>query len=118
MSTSVSHAVHRDDEGSKIGMWLFIFTEILLFGGLFIVYSVYRYLNPVAFKLAAEELSVFIGTLNTSILLISSMTVAMAILAIQKGNARRTIFLLEMSIMPKSGKMPQPRFISGIGITS
>ena len=99
MSTHATHLEHRDDEGSKIGMWLFIFTEILLFGGLFIVYSVYRYINPLAFKLAAEELSVGIGTLNTGILLISSMTVAMSITAIQKGNTRRTIFLLEMSML-------------------
>ena len=47
---------HYDPEASKIGMWLFIFTELLLFGGLFIIYSVYRYLNPEAFHLAAEEL--------------------------------------------------------------
>jgi len=98
MSTD-AHLIHRDDEGSKIGMWLFIFTEILLFGGLFIVYSVYRFQNPLAFHLAHEELSVGIGTLNTVILLISSMTVAMSISAIQFGNTRRTVFLLEMSLL-------------------
>ncbi len=37
--------VHRDDEGSKLGIWLFIFTELLFFGGLFITYSVYRHAN-------------------------------------------------------------------------
>jgi cytochrome c oxidase subunit III len=99
MSTSAAHSIHRDDEGAKIGMWLFIFTEILLFGGLFIVYSVYRYQNPVAFQLAADQLDVGIGTLNTVILLISSMTVAMSVTAIQKGNARSTILLLEISIL-------------------
>ena len=76
--------IHRDDETSKTGMWLFLFTEMLLFGGLFIVYSVYRYINPVAFHLAAGELSVFIGTLNTIILLISSTTIAMSITATQE----------------------------------
>ena len=59
---------HRDDAASKIGMWLFLFTEMLLFAGLFIVYSVYRYKNPVAFHLAAEELDVTIGAINTVIL--------------------------------------------------
>ena len=44
--------MHRDDEASKFGMWLFIFTEILLFGGLFVVYSMYRYIHPEPFKLA------------------------------------------------------------------
>lgn len=90
---------HRDDTASKIGMWLFIFTEMLLFAGLFIVYSVYRYRNPVAFHLAAEELSTFFGTLNTVILLISSMTVAMSLTAIRKGDNKHTMLLLGITIL-------------------
>lgn len=86
--------IHRDDEASKIGMWLFIFTEMLLFGGLFIVYSIYRYLHPVAFGLAAEELDVTIGTVNTVILLVSSMTIAMSLTAMQKGNKKLTLMFL------------------------
>ena len=77
-------AIHRDDEASKTGMWLFLFTEMLLFGGLFIVYSIYRFRNAEAFHFAAEELSVFIGTVNTIILLISSSTIAMSITALRK----------------------------------
>jgi cytochrome c oxidase subunit 3 len=98
MSTELV-AVHRDDEGSKIGMWLFIFTELLLFGGLFIVYSVFRYKNPIAFHFAAEQLDVSIGTLNTIILLISSMTVAMSISAVQLGEKRKAINLLTVTII-------------------
>jgi len=94
-----SPLVHRDDFGSKIGMWLFIFTEILLFGGLFLVYAVYRFKNPVAFHLAAEELSVRIGTINTVILLISSMTVAMSISAVQLEQKNRAILLLTITIV-------------------
>ncbi len=90
--------MHRDDEGSKIGMWLFIFTEILLFGGLFVVYSVYRYLHPDAFKLAAEELDWVIGTVNTVILLVSSMTIAMSISAIQKNNKKFALQLLYATV--------------------
>ena len=91
-------AVHRDDFGSKIGMWIFIFTEILLFGGLFITYSVYRYRNPEAFHLGAKELDVFVGTLNTLVLLISSMTVAMAISAIQLGDKKKCFYLIITTI--------------------
>jgi cytochrome c oxidase subunit 3 len=91
-------AVHRDDFGSKIGMWLFIFTELLLFGGLFLVYSIYRYNNPVAFHLAAKELNVTLGTLNTVILLVSSMTVAMSISAVQLGQKGRAIAFLSTTI--------------------
>jgi cytochrome c oxidase subunit 3 len=95
----MSATEHRDDEGSKIGMWLFIFTELLLFGGLFIVYSVFRYKNPVAFHLAAEELDVTIGTINTVILLVSSMTVAMSVTAVQLGEKKRAIGLLAITII-------------------
>ncbi len=89
--------LHRDDTASKLGMWLFIFTELLLFGGLFIVYSVFRYKNSQAFHLAAEELDTFIGTVNTVILLISSMTIAMSVTAIQKKNKKLTLILLTIT---------------------
>jgi len=79
-------------------MWLFLFTEMLLFGGLFVVYSVYRFRNNIAFHLAAEELSVFIGTINTIILLISSATIAMSITAIQKKNKKFALLLIGITI--------------------
>ncbi len=90
---------HRDDAASKIGMWLFLFTEMLLFAGLFIVYSVYRYKNPVAFHLAAEELDVTIGAINTVILLISSMTIAMSITAIQKNMKKLALILMGITML-------------------
>ena len=90
---------HHDNQTSKTGMWLFLFTEMLLFGGLFIVYSVYRYRNAVAFHMAARELSVFIGTINTIILLTSSTTIAMSITAIQKKNKKLTLLLLGITIL-------------------
>ena len=94
-----THQEHRDDIGSKLGMWLFIFTELLLFGGLFIVYAVYRYLNPTAFHLASQELDVTIGTVNTVILLISSATIAMSISAIQKKDRRMSLILVGTTIV-------------------
>jgi len=97
MSTTIQ--THRDDLASKTGMWLFLFTEMLLFGGLFVVYSVYRYRNPVAFHLAAKELSVFIGTVNTIILLVSSTTIAMSITAIQLKNKKLSLLLLGVTVV-------------------
>lgn len=99
MSQVIQHDKHYDREGSKIAMWLFIFTELLLFGGLFIIYSVYRFLNPDAFQLAGEELNVTIGTLNTVILLVSSMTIAMSTTALQKGHKATAIVLIEITFM-------------------
>jgi cytochrome c oxidase subunit 3 len=90
---------HRDDLASKTGMWLFLFTELLLFGGLFIVYSVYRYRNPIAFHQAAHELSVVIGTVNTIILLISSTTIAMSITALQTKNKKLCLLLMFLTVL-------------------
>jgi cytochrome c oxidase subunit III len=90
--------IHRDDEASKTGMWLFLFTEMLLFAGLFVVYTVYRYRNATAFHLAANELSVAVGTVNTILLLISSATIAMSITAIQKKSKKLAIALLFITL--------------------
>lgn len=98
----IDHTAHPDmydPESSKIGMWLFIFTELLLFGGLFIVYSVYRYMNPDAFHLAAEELNTTIGAINTVILLVSSMTIAMATSALQKGEKNVANLLVGLTFL-------------------
>lgn len=97
--TIIHHDSHYDPEASKIGMWLFIFTELLLFGGLFIIYSVYRFMNPEAFHLAAEELDTTIGAINTIILLVSSMTIAMATSAIQNKNIKLTQTLLGITVV-------------------
>jgi cytochrome c oxidase subunit 3 len=96
---SIISETHRDDLTAKTGMWFFLFTEMLLFGGLFIVYSVYRFRNPVAFHLAAEDLSVTIGTVNTIILLISSTTIAMSISAIQKENRKLALLFLGITLL-------------------
>ena len=90
---------HYDQEASKLGMWLFIFTELLLFGGLFIVYSIYRFLNPEAFRMAGQELNQTIGAINTLVLLVSSMTIAMSTSALQKKNKRLTVSLLVITII-------------------
>ena len=100
MENATQHSdPHYDQDASKLGMWLFIFTELLLFGGLFLVYSIYRFLNPEAFRLAGEELNLTIGAINTVILLVSSMTIAMSTSSLQKKNKGLTIFLLEVTIM-------------------
>ncbi|MCA0445984.1 MAG: cytochrome c oxidase subunit 3 family protein [Bacteroidetes bacterium] len=99
-STTQSHGlVHRDDEGSKLGMWLFIFTEILLFGALFLVYSVYRFKNQDAFHAAALNLDTVIGTINTVILIVSSATIAMSISALQQKNKKLAITLMVITLV-------------------
>ena len=88
-----------DAKASKLGMWLFLYTELLLFGGLFIVYMVYRAMNPDQFLIASLNLNVWMGTINTVVLLTSSMTVAMSITAIQLGNYKLSLRLLLFTII-------------------
>ena len=99
MSQTVTHTEHYDPEGSKIGMWLFLFTEMFLFGGLFLVYAVFRNKYSSDFHHAALELNAFIGATNTVVLLVSSMTVAMSITAIQKNNRKLAIALLIFTLI-------------------
>lgn len=93
------HHPHRDDEASKMGMWLFLFTELLLFGGLFLVFSIYRYMNHDAFTKGGHELDIFIGTVNTIVLITSSMTIAISIAAIQQNKKKLSIFLLIITVI-------------------
>jgi len=97
--------VHRDDVGARMGMWLFLFTELLLFGGLFFLYSVYRFMHQDEFHIAAKELDTIIGTFNTAILLTSSLTMALSITAIQKNNKRLSIFFQVLTILMGLGFM-------------
>lgn len=90
--------IHRDDFGSKMGMWLFLFTEILLFGGLFLLYAGYRYIHPDGFAAAAAELDVLMGAINTVVLLTSSLTVVLAIVSLQKNNKKLCFFFLWVTI--------------------
>jgi cytochrome c oxidase subunit 3 len=89
---------HQDNTGSKIGMWLFLLSEIILFGGLFLLYSSYRYKNPFDFHLAAWELNRVLGTINTLILITSSLTIALSILFVQKGDHKLSMILLSATI--------------------
>ena len=94
-----AHMIHRDDEGSRMGMWLFLFTEVILFGGLFAVYAVYRFLHPEAFHAASAQLNLVFGAVNTAVLLTSSLTVALAISAIQQGKRGHALLFLGITIV-------------------
>src|ERR1041385_5878179 len=91
-------AVHQDYQAAKIGMWLFLFTEILLFGGLFILYSAYRARYPHEFHEGGAKLNAVIGVLNTFVLLTSSLTVAVSIGALQRGQKKLSMVCLAITI--------------------
>ena len=81
-------------EVASLGMWIFLVTEVLFFGGLFLTYAVYRGWYPQAFAAASHELIVWAGTLNTVVLITSSLTMALAVHAAQIGRRRALIALL------------------------
>jgi cytochrome c oxidase subunit 3 len=85
---------HKDPEGARIGMWLFLFTEMLLFGGLFILYAAYRSRYAGDFHRGGQELNWVIGVVNTLILLTSSLTMAMSLTALARGAKRLAVGLV------------------------
>jgi cytochrome c oxidase subunit III len=84
----------RRSEAVILGMWVFLATEILFFGGLFGVYGVYRYEFHDAFREASRHLDFWLGTVNTLVLLTSSLTMALAVQAAAMNNSRRTVYFL------------------------
>jgi cytochrome c oxidase subunit 3 len=93
------HSEHIDFDGDKLGMWLFLFSEILLFGGLFVLYSVYLVRYNSDFIEGGKSLNTFIGTLNTAILLFSSFTVAASIQAIRHNYKKVAISLVSIALL-------------------
>jgi cytochrome c oxidase subunit III len=89
----------QQKEASTLGMWVFLITEILFFGGLFLSYSVYRATYPGAFAAASHEMIVWAGTLNTAVLITSSLTMAMAVHSAQTGNRRLLLIFLSLTIL-------------------
>lgn len=81
-------------DSAKLGMWIFIMTEILLFGGLFTAYTVYRVLNPDMFYNAHKHLDITLGTINTIVLITSSVTMALAIRSMQFARKKATLIFL------------------------
>lgn len=86
-------------DASKLGMWLFLATEVLIFGGLFVAYAVYHNLHPELFKAAHHFLDVRMGAFNTVVLLFSSLTVVLAIHGAQQGKKQMVMLNLFISLV-------------------
>jgi len=90
---------HGDYLGDKFGMWLFLLTEALLFGGMFLLYAIFRSRFPVEFQNAAAELDLTLGAVNTIILLTSSLTMTTALCAIQRGSVRLSMAMQSITVL-------------------
>lgn len=86
--------LEQQHETNTLGMWMFLGTEILFFGALFMAYTLYRHRFANAFMLGSEELNLGLGALNTVVLLFSSLTVVLAVHAAQNGKKSAVNFWL------------------------
>ena len=108
---SLTHAIDRHPsheelggyEGAKLAMWLFLATELLLFGVLFAGFALFHGKYPVEFKLAHMSLDKVMGGVNTLILITSSITAVLGLDAIQRGKRNRSLWMLGATIVLAGG---------------
>src|SRR6476469_2123964 len=112
MSHAVSEEVHghpalqhhfanmeQQREAGTLGMWVFLVTEIMFFGGMFLAYTLYRSFYPAAFASGSNHLDITLGAVNTGVLILSSFTMAMAVYSTQVGNLRLQIVCLALTLV-------------------
>jgi len=105
MSKSHPGLLHHFDnpeqqlDASQSGMWLFLATEIMFFGGMFIGYTVYREAYFDVFAQASNHLNVWLGSINTAVLICSSLSMALAVHSAQSGHRRQIVFFLLLTML-------------------
>lgn len=91
--------LEQQREAGTLGMWVFLVTEIMFFGGMFFAYTLYRTKFPEAFASASNHLSLPLGTVNTAVLIVSSFTMALAVYSAQTGKRRNLVVCLALTIL-------------------
>ena len=90
--------MEQQREAGTLGMWVFLVTEIMFFGGMFFAYTLYRWKFPMEFASASNHLDLTLGTVNTVVLILSSFTMAMAVYNVQIGKRRNVLISLALTI--------------------
>ena len=101
-SSALAHQfedLEQQHEAASFGMWIFLATEVMFFGGLFAGYTIYRNLYLPGFEAGSHMLNVTIGAINTGVLIGSSLTMAMAVRAAQMGKRNALVTFLIMTIL-------------------
>ena len=101
-STALAHQfddLEQQRESVTLGMWIFLVTEVMFFGGMFLGYAVYRMSYPEVFAEASRHLDIVLGGINTGVLLCSSLTMALAVHAAQLGGRRTVAIFLGLTIV-------------------
>ena len=91
--------MEQQREAGTLGMWVFLVTEIMFFGGMFLAYTLYRSTYPAAFASASNHLDITLGAINTGVLIMSSFTMAMSVYFTQIGKSRPQILCLVLTII-------------------
>jgi len=91
--------MEQQREAGTLGMWIFLVTEIMFFGGMFLAYTLYRTLYPEAFASASNHLDITLGAVNTGVLILSSFTMAMAVYFTQTGKSRPQVLCLILTLI-------------------
>ena len=97
-AVAVEHS-HFDSKGSRIGMWLFLFTELLLFGGMFLLYAVYRTKFTADFHFAAKNLDLTVAAVNTVLLLTSSLTMVLGVGMLERRQRKASMWFIILTIL-------------------
>ncbi|MCI0392264.1 MAG: cytochrome c oxidase subunit 3 family protein [Acidobacteria bacterium] len=92
-------SMEQQKEAGMVGMWIFLLTEIMFFGGLFLAYTVYRTTYPEGFLFGSHLLNVPLGGTNTVVLIVSSLTMAMAVYSSQKGDRKKLVGFLAITLI-------------------
>jgi len=91
--------MEQQREAGTLGMWVFLVTELMFFGGMFLAYTLYRSSYPQAFASASNHLDITLGALNTGVLILSSFTMAMAVYFTQIGKRRPQVVCLALTLL-------------------
>jgi cytochrome c oxidase subunit 3 len=105
MSTANTHVAHHYDDAeqqfdaARLGMWIFLATEVMFFGGMFTGYTTCRFMYPAAFAEGSSHMQLLAGTLNTAVLLLSSLTMALAVRSVQVNRPAVAVRLLMVTLV-------------------
>ena len=91
--------MEQQQQAATMGMWVFLITEIMFFGGMFLAYMVYRYMYYAAFVAGSQAMDFWYGTINTIVLICSSLTMALAVRASQVGQRKALVALLIVTML-------------------
>jgi cytochrome c oxidase subunit 3 len=91
--------VAQQHEAATLGMWAFLITEIMFFGGMFLGYTIYRASDPLTFGHASNHMDIVLGTINTAVLIASSLTVVLSIHAAQENKQKALLGFLALTVL-------------------